>query len=73
MIKKCKLCKYYREGLNIDYMPISWCDLNNGKNAEICTHNTEEYTLKDYIFDILPGISILLLIIMINILCYIFS
>lgn len=61
MIKdKCKHCKYCQHGLDVDYVPSYWCKLNNFNNADNCEHDKEEYTIKEYIEDILPGICILI-------------
>lgn len=57
---KCNYCKYYKEGLDIDYVPSCWCKLDNFDNAETCERYKEEYTLGDYIEDILPGIVLVL-------------
>lgn len=57
---KCKHCKYYKEGLDIDYVPSCWCKLGNFDNAETCERDKEEYTLGDYIEEILPGIVLVL-------------
>lgn len=59
---KCNTCKYYSEGLDVDYVPSCWCKLDNFKNAETCEHNNDEYTFEDYFDEIIPGIVILLFI-----------
>lgn len=66
---KCKCCKYYKEGLNIDYVPSYWCKLNNFKNAETCEHYKEEYTINDYILDILPTLIVFAIIAMFILIC----
>lgn len=62
---KCKHCKYYCKGLDIDYVPSCWCKLGNFKNAETCEHDKEKYTIGDYFEEILPGICLLLGIVLV--------
>lgn len=57
---KCKQCKHYKEGLDIDYVPSHWCKLNNFDNVDQCEHYKDEYTIKDYIEDVFPGICMLI-------------